>query len=126
VVENFPDSGERIEGLTLEAYKRVDDRISITFLLTELVYVTVELTGISSVTDWGWPRRSRPVVLLDGSPVPLDDLERRARTIRREGRELVVELIEPGGVPFFEAVARAVTVKRDIVEPPDDTPESIF
>jgi hypothetical protein len=126
VIENFPDLDERFEELTVEAYKRVDDRLFITFMASELVYVTIELYGVVSVSESGWREIDNPLVLLDGSPVPIDDLERRGRAIRREGRELVLQLADSNGEAFFEAVAAIVRIRRDLVEPLDGPPESIF
>ena len=126
MIDNFPDSDERFEELTVEAYKRVDDRLSITFMVSELVYVTAELYGVVSVSESGWREIDNPLVLLDGSPAPIDDLERRGRAIRREGRELVLQLADSNGEVFFEAVAAVVRIRRDLVEPLDGPPESIF
>ena len=126
VIEEYQDFSDRFDELTLEAYKRVDDRLSITFMVSELVYVTVELYGVVSVSESGWREIDNPLVLLDGSPVPVDDIERRGRAIRREGRELVLQLADQNCEVFFEAVATIVAVRRDLVEPLDGPPESIF
>jgi hypothetical protein len=126
VVESFQDSSARLDDLTFDGYKRVDDRLSITFRVTELVYVTAELLGVISVSESGGRELTNPLVLLDGAPTPIDDLERRGRAISDQDREIVLQLAHGNGEVFFEAVAREVAVKRDLVEPLYGPAESIY
>jgi hypothetical protein len=115
-----------VQGAELEAYKRIDNRFTITVKVTEERYLAIVLDGVLSVHDRGWQSITRLMPELDGTPVRLVDLERKCKMAHEGGLPFTLQLLADDGEIGLEVVAHALSMKRDTVESPDELPESAY